>query len=121
MKHDDLWNDALEDAIPPELQTRHLAAMQSEAKRGRIRRCAVRASLSVILLSMLTWFALPKQERGIQPAALPAAPLEPKVRYLSDAELINRLQDTGTGVGGAGRGNDKQLVFVAHTGVVCQQ
>lgn len=119
MKHDELWNDTLETTLPDGWQSRSLAAMKRESARLRTRRHVTRASVGIAALFALAWMTWPKAERTLPWAsATPETPPKPEVRYLSDAEFINRLRDAGIGVGIAGSGDEKQLLLVSHEGAI---
>lgn len=127
MKHDDLWNDALKDALPPDVQSQSLAAMKREASRLRARRRLVRVSAGAAVASLV--FVLAKHTLTDSPAprvqiAEPSAALAqrstPHVRYLSNEELIARLRDAGIGIGVAGSGEEKQILLVSRDGEVCR-
>lgn len=129
MKHDDLWNDALKDTLPPDVQLNSLARMQTEASRIRFRRRALRASAIVAVVALAGWLALPK--RGVQAPSLanapdndattsikPASVANAAVSYLDDAELITRLRDLGVGIGVADSEEGKQILLVSRDGEV---
>lgn len=125
MKHDDLWNDALKDALPPDVQSQSLAAMKREAKRARTRRRLVRVSAGAAVASLIVALA----KHTLKDSSAPPAQIversapspkysSPKVRYLTDEELISRLRDAGIGIGVAGSGDEKQILLVSRDGEV---
>ncbi len=124
MKPDDLWNDTLNDALPPGFTGASLAAMQREGRRRQQRRQWISTSgAALFLLLSVIWFChtpspVPMEVSTAQPVALPASPTP--VQYLSDGELLARLQEAGIGVAVAGSGDDKRLLLVSQKGAVYQ-
>lgn len=124
MKPDDLWNDTLDEALSPRFTASCLAAMQREGRRRQQRRQWISTSAAALfLLLSVIWFShtpstAPVAITTAQPAA-PAAPPAP-VQYLSDGELLARLQEAGIGVAVAGSGDDKRLLLVSQKGGVYQ-
>lgn len=122
MKHDDLWNDTLDDALPPGLSTTTLEAMRAESRRRRRRRSAARvAAGAAALLLWLGWLAVPSVPLPPAPrAAMTTSEPPGKVRYLSDEDLVSRLNEAGVGIAIAGSGQEKRLLLVSHDGGIYQ-
>lgn len=116
MKHDELWNDTLDEALPRDLSAASLNAMR-EAARGRIlRRRMARASLTAAAALALLWLFLPvtkdKSTPDIAHAIAPSSPA-PSIRELSDEELITALHEADIGIAIAGPKDHQEILLVS--------
>jgi ferric-dicitrate binding protein FerR (iron transport regulator) len=115
MKHHDLWNDSLDEAMPRDLASASLKAMQSAARgRKRRRRLAGAALLGLACAAgALVFWPSPRTKQPEPPAVAIAAiaPVRP-VRYLSDNELIEHLNAAGYGVAITQNGGHERMLLV---------
>lgn len=122
MKPDDLWNDTLNDALPHRFAESSLAAMQREGRRRQQRRQWTSTSAAALfLLLSVVWFSHTTSTVPVEISTAPPSPVSPApVQYLSDSELLARLQEAGIGVAVAGSVDDKRLLLVSQKGDVYQ-
>jgi len=115
MKHDDLWNDSLDDAMPPGLAAKTLATLQRASRRAQCRR-RVAGAATVVLVCAAATFAFwlsPRAERSASlPSAIVAESKSTPVHYLSDDELLERLNEAGYGVVITHHGDADQLQLI---------
>ncbi|MEP6671939.1 MAG: hypothetical protein ABJF10_22445 [Chthoniobacter sp.] len=120
MKHHDLWNDSLDEAMPRDLAAASLKAMQSAARgRKRRRRIAGAALLGLACAAgALVFWPSPHTQQPVTkqsgpPAVAIAAKVPaPPVRYLSDDELIEHLNAAGYGVAITQNGGHERVLLV---------
>ncbi len=117
MKHHDLWNDSLDEAMPRDLAATSLKAMQSAARgRKRRRRIAGAALLGLACAAgALVFWPSPRTQQPRPPAVVIAAstPALP-VRYLRDDELIEHLNAAGYGIAITQNGGHERVLLVPH-------
>ena len=123
MKHDELWNDLLRDALPPGASAAALDAMRSEARRQRARRRTIRVcgSIALVLTVILTASLWTKSGQPPDITSLPAlqhALAKIETHQLTDAELVARLDDAGFGIVIATERESRRLLLVSHEGAV---
>jgi hypothetical protein len=121
MKHDDLINDMLDDALPPQIAGASLSAMQQAARRRIARRRVAQASLVAAMMITLAWVFLPETQivqYAVTVAPSQSAPPVMQVRQISDSELFATLEEAGYGIAITGGGNARQLLFVSQDGEI---
>jgi len=97
MKHDDLWNDSLDDAMSPGVAAESLATLQRASRRARRRRRAARVLALGLVCAAAALALWPRPHAPLPPAvAVESQPVP--VRYLTDDEFIARLNEAGYGV-----------------------
>ncbi len=117
MKHDDLWNDALDDELPRDLASRSLGAMKQESRRRQIRgRATVGASILALGLAGGWFVMMPEQKSPAIAQIAPSPGLE--VRMISETELVSRLVEMGIGVAITHTGNSREFLLIAQDGEV---
>lgn len=114
MKHDELWNDTLDEALPRDLSAASLKAMR-QAARGRIlRRRITRASLTTAAALALLWLCLPVTKDKTTPNIAHAIVPAPSIRELSDQELLTALHEADIGIAIAGPKDHQEILLVAN-------
>jgi hypothetical protein len=116
MKYHDLWNDALDEAMPGDLAGKSLQAMQRAARGRKQRRRITGAALLGLACAVVALIFWPRP-RTMIPSAPPAAVIAarapaPRVRYLSDDELIEHLNAAGYGVAITHDGGHERMLLV---------
>jgi ferric-dicitrate binding protein FerR (iron transport regulator) len=113
MKHDDLWKESLDDALPRELAAVSLAGMRRSARRRRYTRRAVATmSVAAVALAIILW---PQPRTDIELTEAPVhSTNQVPVQKLSNVALIERLNDAGYGVAVIGSGAEQEILLVSH-------
>jgi ferric-dicitrate binding protein FerR (iron transport regulator) len=126
MKHHDLWNDSLDEAMPRDLAATSLKAMQRAARgRKRRRRIAGAALLGVACAAgaLVFWPSPHPNQPPILATAIATSAPTPPVRYLSDDELIEHLNAAGYGIAIVQNAGHERLLLVpqvANIGPSCR-
>ena len=119
MKHYDLWNDSLDEAIPCDLAAASLKAMQRTARgaaqrRKERRRIAGAALLGVVCASgaLALWPGTHMQQPRPTTGAIAAKGPASTVRYLSDDEFVEHLNTAGYGIAVMQNGGHKRALLL---------
>lgn len=113
MKHDELWNDTLDDALPGELSAASLKAMRQAARHRIVRRRIARFGLGAAALALL-WLCLPVSKEEPAPGITHVTTPAPAIRELSDVELLSALNEAGLGIAIAGPKDHQEILLVSN-------
>lgn len=120
MNHRDLWNDTLDDALPPDASAMVVPAMCRAARRAHWSRRAAQVAVSLGCAALAALLLV--REQGPVPATPASQPnfAEGTSHVLTDAELLDRLQDAGFGIIITGSPDHRQLLLVSSDGSITE-